>query len=66
MNPVETVIEAYGGNVSEVARVCGVDRSVVKRWTDNVPAKHQAPLLDDAKSRGLNLTAEDIVRGKPA
>ena len=49
---------ALFGSGSEIARVCGVDRSAVSRWRDGtyMPGlDYQVKILRDAKRRKLDL-----------
>lgn len=69
--PAERVIAAFGGSISEVAKVVGRHPSSVCRWryeygaaggTDGyVPANLQGTILRAARKRGLDLTAEDLI-----
>lgn len=69
MNAAERVIEKFG-SAAEVARVCGVSRSAVSRWPKdkanggmdgNVPSHFHRPLMMVARTRGIDLRADDLV-----
>jgi hypothetical protein len=67
LEPAKTVIEICGG-VKATAEMAGAHHTWVRRWTyprhrhdgtgGLIPAKFQAPILAEAKRRGLPLTAE--------
>lgn len=63
--PVDVVIEVFGG-VCAVARAINRDPSAVSRWQARrkIPNALQAELLDAAKARNLNLTADDLICGR--
>lgn len=73
--PAQWVIRQIGGQprthrsrvytgVSAVARALGINTSQVCRWGDTVPTAHQARVLEIAEERGLDITAEDLIRGR--
>jgi hypothetical protein len=76
-NPAAQVIEKCGGP-QVVAEILGVDVSRVHRWTypkerggsdGIIPTRHQQRLLDEARSRGIELEPADFFEpsdGKPA
>lgn len=53
------IISKLGG-VGEVARICGITAGAVSQWT-MIPARHQAPLLNRAIERGLDITSEHFI-----
>lgn len=63
------VIAKMGGAVA-VADILGLDQSAVHRWTyprgprrgrgGIVPARHQQPLLEAAREKGIDLRPEDF------
>lgn len=70
--PAQYVILLFGG-VCATARAVGRDRSSVSRWMyptgergtgGLIPSNLQKHILEVAKARGLNLTADDIVFGR--
>ncbi len=60
--PAQVAIDAFGG-VRPLARLLNLAPSTVSRW-HLIPAGYQAYILDEAVKRGLDVTAEDIVRGR--
>jgi hypothetical protein len=71
--PAENVIRKCGGH-QQVAEMAAVDLTRVYRWTypkerggtgGLVPARHQAVLLDAARSRGIDLKPEDFFAPQP-
>lgn len=67
--PASRVISAFGG-VRATARILDVASSTVSRWQKarehggtggKVPTKHMREVLDEAKRRGLHLSAEDLI-----
>ena len=59
MKIAKKLAEVFGSQ-SEVARICGVDKSSVTRWK-HAPAKHHARLLNEARRRKLALTHKDLI-----
>ena len=73
MSVAESVIRKCGGAVA-VARICGIDRTQVYRWTypkerrgtgGVIPARHQAELLKRARERGIDLRPDDFFPAEP-
>lgn len=74
LSPVEYVIKILaGGRVSAAAEMLGCDRSSIYRWKSpserrgcdgNIPRRLQRRILDTAKARGLDLTADDLIYGR--
>lgn len=70
MQPAKKVIEMFGG-VRALARLLKIDSSVVSRWQTSkdkrgqgglIPAGYQGKLLKLAERKGLELTADDLVK----
>lgn len=59
METKEKIIAKFGGT-NAVAEICGVTPGAVSQW-ELIPAKHQATLLREAKSRRVRLGAEDFL-----
>ena len=59
METKEKIIAKFGGT-NAVAEICGVTPGAVSQWA-LIPAKHQATLLREAKSRRVRLGAEDFL-----
>lgn len=68
IRPAHYVIQRFGSG-SEVARVLGVDKSTVSRWTlpkekkgtnGVIPQKYWAALIEEAHSRSIPLTVVDL------
>lgn len=64
-----SIIDRFGG-FRAVAQVLGVDITRVHRWTypkarggtgGTIPARHFAALLDEARRRGIELTASELI-----
>ena len=67
-SPADIVIEKFGGH-RVVAEILGIDLSRVYRWTyeseqggtgGTVPQKHQIPLMNAAKEKGIALSLADF------
>jgi hypothetical protein len=72
VTPAEYVIRLFGG-IRPLARYLDVEPSTVWRWRvpsdrggadGRIPRDTQPRLLDLAKARGLDLKAEDLIRGR--
>lgn len=72
ITPAAYVISLFGG-IRPLARDLDVEPSTVWRWKEpaaaggsdgQIPRTMQGRLLDIAKARGLDLTAEDLIRGR--
>lgn len=70
-SPADRVIKAFGG-VRETARALSRNPSSVSRWRSSkedggtggrVPGPIQGTVLEAAKSRGIALTADDLMPG---
>ena len=61
-------ILARFGAGAQLARLLGLPASTVNNWRVNgwIPAKHQARILALAEERGLDVTAADFIRLRPA
>lgn len=73
MTPADIVISRFEG-ARALARLLGRDPSSVHRWRmpaskggldGRVPSALQLPLLELAQQRGIALTAEELISGKP-
>jgi hypothetical protein len=67
LTPAEIVITTFGG-VRATARELGCDPSAVSRWkrTGHIPNLYQRRILELAWSRGVDLTAHDLIFGRQA
>jgi hypothetical protein len=72
VTPAEYVIRLFGG-VSALARDLEVQRSTIWRWRvprdkggseGQIPRNKQGRLLEMSRARGLDLKAEDLIRGR--
>lgn len=63
--PSQVVVQAFGG-VRAAARLLNCQASAVSRWskTGLVPAVYQRRVLQTAWSRGIDITAHDIIFGR--
>jgi len=62
----KVVIDKFGGQ-SALARLLGKRQSTVQHWYVNgIPAKWQAPLLELANEKGIDLKADDFIGGLSA
>jgi hypothetical protein len=68
--PAATVIARFGG-VRPLARILGIDPSLVSRWQQPrerrgqgglIPARYQGPILLAARERGIELSPADMVQ----
>lgn len=74
MEPAASIIQRLGGNAI-VARVTGAHRTRVWKWQQPrgrnggtggvIPIEHIRPLLDYAKSIGVDLTADEFLPAEP-
>jgi hypothetical protein len=71
-SPGEYVIRVFGG-VRKLARILGMTPTAVYLWQKKrnpknpfglVPSKKQREILNLAKERGLDLTADDLIYGR--
>jgi len=69
MEPAQTIVRKLGGP-SEVAAIAGVHRTRVSNWMrpkdsggtgGTIPLKHVRALIEAAKERGLDLSANDFL-----
>jgi DNA-binding phage protein len=62
MTPASVIVERFGG-ATAVARIVGVHRTRIYTWlrSGRVPQAHQLKLLEEARQRGLPLTAEELI-----
>lgn len=67
LTPSKYVILLFGG-VRPLARLIGVKANTVSCWQTRrdgaIPSVNYKPILEAAKKRGIELTAEDLVFGK--
>ena len=63
--PSALVVGAFGG-VRSTARLLNCEPSTISRWGKHgrVPAEWQRPILELAWSRGIDLTAHDLIFGR--
>jgi hypothetical protein len=70
MNPAAHIISVMGG-VRELARLLGIDSSIVSRWQlpkgrrgqdGRIPAEYQGRILAMAQEQGMPITADDVVQ----
>jgi len=59
-NPILEHLTRVFGSQAEVARIVGLDRSSVHRWS-SVPARHHRALLEEARRRRIALRQSDLV-----
>lgn len=66
LTPVDICIKEYGG-VRKLAKAMGIDPAAVSRWKKRgtVPSYIQKKLLLNAKMHGFNISAEDLIFGRP-
>ena len=71
-SPADIVIEAFGG-VRATARAIGRQPGCVSKWRGGrdahgldgrIPASVQPIILREARRRGLDITAEDLIMGR--
>jgi len=61
MSNGKVVIGKFGGQ-SALAKLLGKRQSTIQHWyTNGIPAKWQAPLLELAREKGIDLQAEDFI-----
>lgn len=69
MEPAQTIIKNLGGPTA-VAGIVGVHRTRVSNWTrprdvggtgGTIPFKHVPLLIEAAKDRGIDLSADDFL-----
>jgi len=74
MEPAHSIIKNLGGP-SVVAEIAGVHRTRVSNWSRAkekggtggvIPFKHVPALLDAARKKGVNLSADDFLPSTPA
>ena len=63
--PVEVCIREFGG-VRKLAKALGIDPAAVSRWKrrGTVPSYIQKKLIQTAKEKGLEISAEDLIFGR--
>ena len=63
MNNAQNIIKKFGGQ-SALAQLIGKGQSTVQYWSKSgqIPAKWQSELINLAKEKGVNLTANDFLR----
>jgi hypothetical protein len=69
LRPGQVVKHVFGG-VRVFARACGFNESIASKWTRNdgddthMQQRHMRTILEKARERGLQLTAEDLIFGR--
>ena len=67
LSPSKYAILLFGG-VRPLARLIGVKPNTVSCWQTrgdgSIPSSNFKPILDAAKKRGIDLSADDLVFGK--
>ena len=65
ITPADLAIDLFGG-IRSLARAVNRDPAAISRWRKRgrIPASAQLDVLAAATTHGINLTAEDIVRGR--
>lgn len=73
LNPAEYVIHMFDG-VRPLARAIKKSPSTVCLWRSNrsrkngqkgrIPSSSHLPILNEARSRGLDITADDLIYGR--
>ncbi len=65
LSPVEYVVHIFSG-VRAAGRAAGRHGTVVAKWrkSGRIPNTAYIPLLEAAKERGLDLTANDLIFGR--
>jgi hypothetical protein len=61
--PASWTLKQFGG-VCAVAKALDMNSSLVSRWGARVPTSRQAAVLEIARERGLDITAEDLIYGR--
>ncbi len=64
-SPASWAIRQFGG-ASVLARAVGCQRHDVSHWkaAERIPSRRLPAVLEAAKQRGLDVTAEDLIRGR--
>lgn len=72
LTPAEYIVHVFGG-VRAAARALGRSPCQISKWKSpedakgcggRIPSKAQKSALDAAKTKGLDLTAEDLIVGR--
>lgn len=65
-SPHQLVVQAFRGT-RKTAAIVGLDVAQVSRWqrTGLIPSRYQRRVLEEAWARGVDLTAHDIIFGRP-
>lgn len=63
--PIQHVIEIIGG-VRKTAKKLNLRPSTIRGWRDRetLPSKHQLKILEIADIEGLDITPEDLIKGR--
>ncbi len=63
--PFEWVVFIFGGQ-SKLAQVLGVTGGAVSQWKRHgqIPDRHKPVILDLARVRGLDISANDLIEGR--
>jgi hypothetical protein len=66
LTPAQLVIGAFNG-VRATARELAIDPSIVSRWKKDgrVPDTYQRRILEIAWTKNIDLTAHDLIFGRP-
>jgi DNA-binding phage protein len=66
MNTASLIVKRLGGP-TEVARIVGIHRTKIYDWyrRGHIPQAHQLAILRAAQSRGVPLTADEIIGASP-
>jgi hypothetical protein len=65
LSPTDLAIASFGG-VRALARNLGCDPSAVSRWrkTGMIPSSYQRAVLENAWTKGVDITAHDLIFGR--
>lgn len=67
LSPAEYVIKVFGG-VRKTAAALGYVPSAISKWRwqggGNIPTVAQELIYDIAREQGLDITAEDLIKGR--
>ncbi len=65
LTPAEFVIYRFGG-VGKLARALNLHRSTISKWKgmEGIPSPWLRPILEKAKSTGMDITANDLIMGR--
>lgn len=65
MAPVDYLCLIFGG-ITQISRELGISKQAVWQWKNGgkIPDRHTQKILNIARSRGLDITLADLVRGR--